>query len=242
MAWTDNLVSYWKLDEASGDRADSHGSNTLTDNNTVTSATGVINSAADFESTNSETLSHTSNSDFQTGDIDFTWTCWVKLESKPNHMGIISKYSDEYTIWFESASDRFEFFVGTGALGAARVTANNFGAPSLGSWCFIVAWHDSVNNVVGIQVNNGTANTVSHSGGITANSNGFVMGNVNSSFPYDGLIDEVGYWKRILTTQEKTDLYNGGAGLAYPFSGGGGSVLPSPFVVRSQAVNRAAFY
>jgi hypothetical protein len=31
-----------------------------------------------------------------------------------------------------------------------------------------------------------------------------------------GLIDEVGFWKRKLTAQEITALYNGGAGL--PFS------------------------
>ena len=29
-----NLIAYWKLDEASGNRADSKGSNTLTDTNT----------------------------------------------------------------------------------------------------------------------------------------------------------------------------------------------------------------
>lgn len=35
-----NLVSYWELEEDSGNRADKHGTNTLTDNNTVTGANG----------------------------------------------------------------------------------------------------------------------------------------------------------------------------------------------------------
>lgn len=35
-------VSWWELTEASGSRADSHGSNTLTDNNTVTGNPGVV--------------------------------------------------------------------------------------------------------------------------------------------------------------------------------------------------------
>lgn len=39
------LVSWWSLTENSGTRADSHGSNTLTDNNTVTSADGKVDYA-----------------------------------------------------------------------------------------------------------------------------------------------------------------------------------------------------
>ena len=43
MALTDNLVSYWKLDESSGNAADSVGSNTLTNTGTATYAAGKIN-------------------------------------------------------------------------------------------------------------------------------------------------------------------------------------------------------
>ncbi len=32
-----------------------------------------------------------------------------------------------------------------------------------------------------------------------------------------GRVDEITIWKRLLTTQEKADMYNAGAGLAYPF-------------------------
>lgn len=35
--------------------------------------------------------------------------------------------------------------------------------------------------------------------------------------PLKGAIDEIGMWKRALTTAEITQLYNGGAGLQYPF-------------------------
>ena len=45
---TTGLVSYWALDETSGTRYDSHGSNDLTDNNTVGYTTGVQGNAADF--------------------------------------------------------------------------------------------------------------------------------------------------------------------------------------------------
>ncbi len=39
----------------------------------------------------------------------------------------------------------------------------------------------------------------------------------------DGIVDEVGLWSRALTIAEVTALYNAGAGLAYPFDGGGGT-------------------
>src|SRR3989304_4743325 len=34
-----------------------------------------------------------------------------------------------------------------------------------------------------------------------------------------GRIDDVGFWKRVLTSSERSLLYNGGVGLTYPFSG-----------------------
>jgi hypothetical protein len=42
---------------------------------------------------------------------------------------------------------------------------------------------------------------------------------LNPSNCTSGLIDEVGIWSRALTGAEVTSLYNGGAGLQYPFTG-----------------------
>lgn len=39
-----------------------------------------------------------------------------------------------------------------------------------------------------------------------------------SADPFDGLIDEVGIWSRAIDSTEVTSLYNGGAGLQYPFT------------------------
>jgi len=74
------LVSYWNLDEASGNRADSHGSNTLTDNNTVTSATNgypanLPGRVASFVAANSEYLSLSSG--IAELDDQFTLAGWV---------------------------------------------------------------------------------------------------------------------------------------------------------------------
>lgn len=46
-------------------------------------------------------------------------------------------------------------------------------------------------------------------------------GSIQSAWYLDGQMDEVGIWDRSLTTTEITELYNSGAGLAYPFAAGG---------------------
>lgn len=223
MSLLTNLISYWSMDEASGTRTDSHGSNDLTDNNTVGSATGKINNAADFESNNNEHLSHADNADLSpTGDC--TLACWVKLETKPSISTIMGKWpgtgdSRALILRYQSSDDRFAFFVNSDGTsgGTTSVSADNLGSPSTGTWYFIVAWHDDTNNTINIQVNDGTVDSTAHTVGIHDSDEPWVVGARSDGGvqEYDGLIDEFGYWKRVLTSQERTDLYNSGDGLAY---------------------------
>lgn len=228
MSLLTNLVSYWKLDEASGNALDAHGSNTLTDNASVGSAAGKINNARDFESSTHQYFSIADNAALSTGDIDFTFACWVKAESLVNYPVILGKWGTyagyrEFVLYYDTSSFRFQFAVESSGGTLASAVANTFGAASTGTWYFVVGWHDSVNNLVGISINAGTADTVSHTLGVRDSTLQFQIGgsnqNVQSLF-WDGLIDEVGFWKRVLTSQERTDLYNGGSALSYDDFGG----------------------
>lgn len=216
----DGLTAYWKLDEASGTRVDS-GANgqDLTDNNSTGSATGKINLGGDFEFASLNYLSHADSATLSLGaDTDFTFSCWVNLESKPAFSGgIICKNGDagdaaEYLLRWD-AGDSFIFAVGTGSANQL-VAASTLGAPSLATWYFIVCWHDSTANTVNIQVNNGTADNAAWSGGTVDGGNEYRIGaySFNPGFAFDGIIDEVGFWKRVLTADERTELYNAGAG------------------------------
>ncbi|MDA2917638.1 hypothetical protein MYX64_12505, partial [Nitrospinae bacterium AH_259_B05_G02_I21] len=86
-----DLKAHWKLNEASGTRSDSHGSNDLTDNNTVGQAAGKIGNAADFIRVNSEYLSIADNADVSAGDVDITWALWVWLDDNTNSHSLIGK-------------------------------------------------------------------------------------------------------------------------------------------------------
>jgi hypothetical protein len=226
-----NLVAYWQLDEASGNATDSVGSNTLTNNGSVGSATGKVGTARDFGTgVSTKFFRLADNADLSTGDIDFTFAAWVKPSALTKSYAAVLTKGDgsslEYQLIYRLSQSAFDWAVKDSA---NNVRATNFGAPSVGTWYHLVCWHDSVNNLIGISVNAGTPNTTSYSGGVTDTAYTFAIGTLgsyaDSSSTWDGLIDEVGFWKRVLTSQERTDLYNGGSGLA--FSSFGGGVTPS---------------
>jgi len=88
-------------------------------------------------------------------------------------------------------------------------------------------WHHVVVTQSGttgsIYVDGGTPVTsnVTYTGGAsTSQTNYFAVYN-NGSFTsyFTGRLDESGVWSRALSASEVTELYNGGSGLQYPFTG-----------------------
>jgi hypothetical protein len=243
MALTDNLIAFWELEEASGTRVDAHGTNDLTDNNTVLQGTGKVVSCADFERDNTEYLSRADNADLSTGDIDFTIAAWVTLESFTAAHTVWGKWGStngvrEYWLYCWTNLDRFQFTVQDGD---GAVNADALGAPSTGTWYFIVCWHDATANTVNIQVNNGTVNSVSYSFGIVDTTAPFHIGanaENGSNHHWDGLIDQVGFWKRVLTADERTELYNSGNGLSYAAMSGG-AADQEPSLVGGKLIGRS---
>jgi hypothetical protein len=160
----DGLVSWWTLDEASGTRADSHGSNDLTDNNTVGSAAGKQGNAADFESTNSEYLSMNSVSSLNFGDENFTLAGWVYINPDADlstGTALIGKWDtdQQWLLWlFDNGTNTWaRMYVHDG-------TSNNYVTADIttGAWHFIVGYHDSVNDEIGISIDGGSFVTTAH--------------------------------------------------------------------------------
>lgn len=223
MAINDNLEAWWMLNEESGTRYDVHGSNDLADNATVLYGTGNVNNAADFERDNSEFLSIADNASLSMGDIDFTLVAWIKLETLPSSVAsgycIMSKddaaNNREYRLGVGS-DDKPAIFVADNDVDAA-ITA--WGSTiSTGTWYFVVGYHDASGNEIGISVDNGTFVTAAYSGGVADSTAVFEIGALREGATtqyFDGLIDEVGVWKRKLTSTEITALYNSGSGITY---------------------------
>ena len=227
MALNDNIVAFWKLDEADGaTRADAAGPNDLADNATVTKIAGKVGFGAHFARASNQYLSLADNVALSGSDRDISMSVWLYMDSKPvTSMDIITKFlpgtnQREYALWWDVGSDRFKFYVDPdGTAGSFTiVVANNFGAPSLNTWYNVIIWHDATANTINITVNDGTADSVSHTTGIFNGTAEFRIGARGDDVEFwDGRIDAAGFWDKVFTAQEKTDLYNGGAGLEHPF-------------------------
>lgn len=224
---TNGISGFWKLDEANGARIDSVGNNNLTDVGSVASTTGRVGNAASFDGTN-RYLSAPDSSSLSTGDIDFTIAAWIYINALPttSFQDYVAKWdaasnNREYLLLYYYTAQKFSFVVSRDGINTGTaVMASSPKPPQIGVWYFIVAWHDSVNNTLNIQVNNGTPNTLSYSSGVF-NSNAPLTIGKRYSGPtayMNGKIDAVGFWKRVLTSSERTELYNSGNGLEYPFS------------------------
>lgn len=220
-----NLISFWEMEEASGTRVDAvvASGNDLTDNATVTQNPGKVGNAAQFTLANSEWLSHVSNASLQFGDIDYTFTAWVYLDTKPEatNQNIMGKNNGTAEQWLfynnDAGEDRFRFVIynGVGTV-VADQTASAFGSPSTATWYFAVGWFDSVGGNIFISINNGTVNSSAKTGTPGTNSVTFGVGAKDAAAtPFSGRIDQVAIWKRVLTAAERTWLYNSGNGRAF---------------------------
>ncbi len=206
------------MDEASGNALDSFAANDLTDNNTVGSGTGLVYSTArDFELDNTEYFSITDNTDLSAGDTDWMFEVWFRMESQPGTSYILSKLNNffkEYELYYSTV---------IGLTMETEGFAAVWGGLSNATWYQAFFWHDSTANVIGIVVNAGTPVTSSTGGAAKPDTDGpFNIGRraVSANNYWDGLVGPVRMWRRVLTSGERTELYNGGAGRDYAYIAG----------------------
>jgi hypothetical protein len=212
-------ISYYKLDESSGNATDSIGSYTLTNNGTMPYDSAKINNGADCSSTDYLSATHIDPDNYNAG---LSYSFWIKFDT----LGTVTRdvfYWNEASSWSGtfvrviSATDvRFRFGTGENLVGGETAYNPNF---STGTWYHIAATHTPTANryyINGTEVATKTTGTINLAG----NSTGLTIGQNNTSGtnPLDGLIDEIGIWGRALTATEVSTLYNSGSGNQYPFS------------------------
>lgn len=243
-----DLVSYWKLNEASGTREDSHGTNDLTDNGTVTSATGKLNDAASFAAANSEFLSVADNSSLAFTD-KFSVSMWVWRDSLTLNAAMMGKWTYQTQGCFAiqagnaTASDIVVFI-------ADALTDNgaNWGrwpaAHTTGQWYHVVVVYDGTqtgnSNRLKVYQDGSLLAATSFTGTIPASlpadTASLLLGSFGGTLPryWNGRLDEVALWKRALTSSEVTQLWNSGTALPYEsFGGGAGAQTVSPSSITS---------
>ncbi len=226
------LVSYWKLDEVSGSRADSYGSNTLTDNNTVTSNPGQGGNlgtvAAQFTAANSEYLSAIDNAGLSP-TAAASVQAWVYLDTLANNTNVVASHWLFATaggwVFNIQSVDMRSFVADSPTDGGSNVVDCNNGTLNATATWYLVHWvYDgslSAANRVQFYIN-GSAQSMS----VIAGTIPAVLQDPAAIFAlgqwpglgrfYNGRMQEVGFWNVALSAGEVSDLWNGGAGLALP--------------------------
>lgn len=222
-SWTDalnvDLVTYYKMDGSSGVVLDSvdPGTFNATNNGATRSITGKINDAFEFDAGENVSVAANGDLDF-TGSDAFSIALWVNQTvvntAKKHIIGIDGATSQQ--IWLRSESDdRVRWAIidtdadASSSQSPAALTAD--------TWFFIVAKYDGAGNgslwIDGDLKASSDNNNIN--GALSTGKNwkmGVGEGNINL---FDGVIDEVGIWKRELTPAEITQLYNGGTGISF---------------------------
>jgi hypothetical protein len=222
MALTDSIVSYWKMDESSGTRADELGTNALAEfENVVNNAAGKLNNAASMGGTGAaQSLWKSGGHSSVQFTSSFSIACWLFFNNVASTSGgIVSKFDGtvtSYMLHFQSGGSPFVRFIVNP--GGGDTTLNSSTVLSVSTWYFVVAWFDDSANEIGISVNDGTPNTTAFASSLSGGAGNLrIMRSTVDGEEPNGRIDGLGIWSRALTSGERTELYNSGAGIDYPF-------------------------
>lgn len=210
--------AYWSLDEVSGTRADSTANgNDLTDNNTVGQGAALVSSgnSADFELNNSEYLSIASNSTIQSGAIDYSFSFWFKPESITTTHVLFEKFN-EYVCGMNATGGGF--FQARRSGGSVEL---NIAIPAAtfvaGTKYHVVITHEVATKTGIVYVDGVSVATDTYANTLVTSTSQLHIGtrSISTALFYDGLIDEFGYTKSLLSPSDVTAIYNGGSGRVY---------------------------
>jgi hypothetical protein len=220
-ALLNGVVSYWKME---GNSNDSLGANNGVDTNIAYSrTTGKINQGMSTTSTGTGTGVNITTSAALRTTGDCSISLWFNLTVDAQgglfeSGGQAGSPYNNFTLWyFTTQGILWRIRDNTGGLPVNIVSAFS----TTGVWTHVVGTISGttatlyVNGVsAGTGTFSGTRNSLTN---LTSIGGGF---SDSGERILQGDIDEVGFWNRALTQAEVTALYNGGAGLSYPFNSG----------------------
>jgi len=222
------LIGHWKLEEA-GDQVDSLGVTNMTVVGTVTrQSVGKLGSyGVKFASTGILTIPATVYQGNYLYD-QFTLSFWIKIDTLPSVQThdaylfyIFSTYGGTVPIlvWLESGNDRLNFTT----VSYNEVSDYTYSSvlTDVVNFFHVVCVCNGIGGSLKVYINGAddTQRVATLSTSIKCCDSYIRIGNSTDggSVNFSGTLDDIGYWRRALTTGEITTLYAAGAGLTYPF-------------------------
>jgi hypothetical protein len=196
---TTSLVSYWAMEGNSGDF---FGTNYGTDTSVSYSTSyGKVAQGASFSSS----LITTGTSGFSA--TNFSVSMWFRPTSTSGSWGLFDTHPTTAGALriYEDASTPNQI-----SYNIAGYTGQTITYPlTNGTWYHFV-YTLSGGNVTNLYINGVSSGAFTNGGSAVIST--FTIGTVNGTLYSAGAIDEVGVWSKVLSTNEISDLYNGGAG------------------------------
>jgi len=220
-----DLVAYWKLDEASGNTrvdATDRGNDLAETGGSVPTAVGHISALASSHGAAGPTLRKTSPAPdlAKTVGESITIAGWAYADGENVSDILFSKSVDngsgaglEYYIQV-TGTRKFRVLLADGVSFIDVTSTDSF---PTATWFFFLYSYDDTSGDLKVQLNNGTIDTFNKTGAGRPDTETFIFSGIVAGFDWDGRLEGWGIWKRELTTDEKTELYNEGAGKHHPF-------------------------
>lgn len=152
------------------------------------------------------------------GDTDYTFLCWVRLDSATYPYPLTFEDGSAYPFAALQVGPAATCFY-TSPNGVNSYYAWHPIATSMGQWRMLVGRHDSVANTLSISEDGGASGlSVAYSLGGKAGGTGRVqIGGARGAYGRACTVQRAGIWTRCITAAEESWLYNFGRGRDYPF-------------------------
>lgn len=209
-----NLAGFWKFDTSPGLLVDSSGNgNDLTNVDTVTSGTGILDQCAVFDG-GTQHLKIASNATIEYSNVSLTWAIWLKPTATAG-MYAVSKcdFTASSTTGLAIATDG-DLKIDFHCHGITN-TLKSDDALTLNAWNLVICWYDQGGQTIHIKINNGTTKSVAMTDTVVSTSNDLMFGSdPNAGAEWTGSQDQARFFKsRVLNAAELAALWNGGVGL-----------------------------
>jgi hypothetical protein len=217
-----DLVAYYKLEEASGARADSVGSNDLADVNTVLNTTGISGNCATFVAAQQEHLTLDTGSNVFSLDTDRSMFAWVKADDNTTR-GIINvslaggSWPNDCAASVYHEADKVKVLVGHDGPGNTATTITGYDLDD-GDWHLVgMKYNSDLNEIfAGCDGVWSTGQTVS--GNLAVAGDTINIGTFFTNMGWwNGEIDEAMIYRRALSTDEFEALFNSRSGRFHDF-------------------------